>query len=297
MFHQIKDAHSKHGDVAIVTDSSLDLPQEILDGLNIHMIPIRIHVGENAYIDRLSINNKEFHDIVAKQGILPKTAHPTYGDFKAKYQFLNSHYKSIISIHLDKSMSNTVGMAELVQRDLASSQLHIIDSKAVSGSLGLIVQYAGELANAGYPCQEIIARINDIIPKTKMFALIGNLDYAVKGGRLPKFIKTVANLFKIRPILAIQFNKKPSIVGVIRGKHDIVSQFARKILKKLDPSKRYRIAVMHCEAAESGSALLQYLLENTSNIETSFVVACGVTIGSHSGPNTIGVAVQEYVPV
>jgi DegV family protein with EDD domain len=297
MFHQIKDAHVKHSEIAIVTDSSLDLPQDILDSLNIHVIPIRIHVGDDAYIDRVTISSKEFYDIVEKQGVLPKTAHPTYSDFKAKYQFLNSHYKSIISIHIAKSMSNTAGMAELVQRDLENTKLAVIDSKMVSGALGLIVQYAAELANAGYSYEDILQRIDDIIPKTYIYTCVGNLDYAVKGGRVPKFVKSVADFLRIKPILEVRFNHKPKITGVIRNQRDFVAKMATKIAKKLDPHKRYRIGVMHCEVPEQGQQLLDLLLKHAHNIESSFMVDCGVTIGSHTGPGTLGVAVQEYQPI
>jgi uncharacterized protein len=304
MFHQVKDAHTKHSQVAIVADSSLNLPQEILDSLNIHLIPIRIHIGEDAFIDGISITPTEFYERVAEQNAVPKTAHPTYGDFKAKYQFLNSHYKAIVSIHIAKVMSNTIGAAELVKRDMPRAKLTIIDSKNTSIGMGLIVQYAGELANAGFSHDEIVERVKAIIPKTKMFALIGDLEYGVRGGRVPKFVKTIADFFKITPILELCLETKPKMAGFVTSSSGRrVEIFAKKMQKKLDaakktnPGKRYRIAVGHANDLASAQKLFDIITKNNSNIETAFITDVGVTIGTHSGPGTLGLAFQEYTPI
>ena len=296
MFHQIKDAHAQHSDVAIVTDSALDLPQAIIDSLNIHIVPMHIHVGEQTFIDRISITPREFYKIVEQQDTLPKTAHPVSRDFKAKYQFLNSHYKTIISLHISKLMSNTLGAAELAQRDLPDCKLKVMDSKSLSVGQGLIVQYAGELAKAGFSYDNIIRRLERVIPQTQIYALVGDLEYAVKGGRLPKFVKNIANSLNIKPILDISPGKKPKIAGVIRQKKQMIRQFAKKILAKLEPNKRYRLGVLHGEAVENGQKLLELLTLESHNIESSFLVDSGVTIGAHSGPGTLGVAIQEYYP-
>lgn len=293
MFHQIKDAHAKHSDVAIVTDSAIDLPQAVLDSLNIHVIPIQIHVGDDAYIDRISITQDEFYKLLDEKGELPKTAHPTYRDFKAKYQFLKSHYKSIVSIHLSKVMSNTLGAAQLVQRDMANKNLTIIDSLTVSAGQGLLVQYAAELANAGFSVEQIIKRVHEAANKIQIYTLIGDLRFAVKSGRLPKFVKRIADMFNVKPMITVAPGKKAKICGVIRGKEHITRKFAKKVLSKLDPNKRYRLGLIHCQCPEQGQKLLEMLTLKSRNIESSFLVNCGVTIGSHTGPGTIGVAVQE----
>lgn len=297
MFHQVKDSHTKHSQVAIVADSSMNLPQDVLDSLNIHLIPIRIHIGDEAFIDQISITPEEFYQKVSEEDVVPKTAHPTYGDFKAKYQFLNSHYKAIVSIHIAKIMSNTIGTAELVKRDMPRAKLTIIDSKNTSIGMGLIVQYAGELANAGFSHDEIVQRVKAIIPKTKMYAAIGDINYGVRGGRIPKFVKTVGDLFKITPILEVRMDAKPKIAGITTTSKNRVEQFAKKMQKKIDPKKRYRIGVGHANDPVAGQALLDILTKNNTNIESAFLTEIGVTIGSHSGPGTIGVALQEYVPI
>jgi len=156
MFHQIKDAHAQHSDIAIVSDSALDLPQSIIDSLNIHIVPISIHVGDETFIDRVSITPKEFYQLVEKQNTLPKTAHPSQRDFKAKYQFLSTHYKSIISLHISKLMSNTIGAAELAQHDMTDFKVKVLDSKTLSVGQGLVVQYAAELAKAGFSYEKIL---------------------------------------------------------------------------------------------------------------------------------------------
>ena len=293
MFHQIKDAHAKHCDVAIVTDSAMDLPQETLDALNIHVIPIRIHVGDEAFIDRISITPEEFYTMVEQQHVLPKTAHPTYRDFKAKYQFLGSHFKSIISIHISKLMSNTLGAAELVQRDMAPALVTVIDSMTVSAGQGLLVQYAGELASSGMQHDDIVQRLKQAAQKIQIYAIVGNLEYAVKGGRLPAFVKRMADWFNIKPILDMAPGRKPKMGGVIRNKDQMVQKFADKVLAKMQRNKHYRVGVLHCETPTQGQELLNYLTQSGRLIDTIFLVNASVTIGSHAGPGTLGVAFME----
>jgi DegV family protein with EDD domain len=296
MFHQVRDAHGKRSKVAIITDSSIDLPKELLDSLNIHVIPIRIHIDDEAYIDGISITPEEFYAIVKEKGVIPKTAHPTYRDFKAKYQFLASHYDSLISIHIGKHMSNTTNAAELVKRDLAKVKLDIIDSQTTSVGLGLIVKYAAELALQDIPHDEIVAATHKIIQKTELYGVLENLDYAVKGGRVPKFAKTIADLFHVCPIAHLRRNEKAKIIGVSRGQKEALQKLAKKLLKNFSSSKKYNIAITHCQNLERAELLFHYLNDRAKNITSHYLTECGVTIGSHSGPGLVAISYQE-VPI
>ena len=126
---------------------------------------------------------------------------------------------------------------------------------------------------------------------------IGDISYGVRGGRIPKMVKTVAELFKISPILEVRLDKKPTIAGVVTTSARRVEQFAKKMQKKMDPKKRYRLAVGHANDPVAGQKLLDLMTQNNSNIESAFLTDVGVTIGTHSGPGTIGVSFQEYLPI
>jgi DegV family protein with EDD domain len=297
MFLQVHDSHGKHSDVAIITDSSIDLPKDLLEHLNIHVIPIRIHIDEEAFIDGISITPEEFYHIVEERGTIPKTAHPTYRDFKAKYQFLATHYKSLISIHIGRNMSNTANAAELVKRDMAKIKLDVIDSRSTTAALGFVAQYAAELANAGYPHEQILKLTREIVNKTELYGVLESLDYAVKGGRMPKFVKTIADIFGVCPIVHMRREEKAKIIGFGTGVDSAIKKFGKKLLKSMNSNKKYRIGIVHCKNLKGAEKLLNYLNDHARNIESSFMMDCGVTIGSHTGPGTLGVAIQEYVPV
>jgi DegV family protein with EDD domain len=176
---------------------------------------------------------------------------------------------------------------------MTAVELSVFDSMSVSAGQGLLVQYAAELANAGPTHQELIRRLKEASESVQIFAMIGNLLYAVKGGRLSGFAKKIADWFKVTPILHILLNRKIKVVGIIRTKNKVTKQFAKKVLSKMDPEKHYRIGLIHCETPEEGQKLLELMTFNSPNIESSFLVNCGVTIGSHAGPGTLGVSFME----
>ena len=149
------------------------------------------------------------------------------------------------------------------------------------------------MANAGKSHDEIVQKIEQLRQQLEIYTIIGNLDYAIRGGRLPKSVGRVAKWFKLTPIIHIAQDKKPKPVGVIRGEAGRTRKFADVVRQKLDPNKRYRLGILHCQAEKEGQKLLEKIMLRSNNIESSFLVNASVTVGSHSGPGTLGVAILE----
>ena len=298
MFMQNEDAHGEHGDIAIITDSGSDIPDELMDKYNIHIVPVRYNFGDKDYIDKVSLTSKEFYNELQNNPNHPQTSQPTPGDFRKQYEFLSSHYKSLISIHLPHALSGTMQSAKTASNKISKNdKISIIDSLSISGGMGLIVTYAAEAAKMGYNKDEILNLIKNIIPKTNVYASVYNLNYSVKGGRIPKVVKTISDIIKFNPILSANEVGKMKISGGFFGKKKFAKKTANVLLKKLNKSKTYRIIISHCECEERANRLLKSLKNNIPNIDYSYVIDCGSALGVHIGPGSLVVGIQEYIPI
>tara|TARA_B100001029_G_scaffold175812_1_gene177793 strand:+ start:1885 stop:3651 length:1767 start_codon:yes stop_codon:yes gene_type:complete len=276
--------------IAIVTDSGADLPLES-ENLNIHVVPVRYHFGNIGYIDKVSQSPSEFFQELKTNPIHPKTSQPTPGDFRRQYQFLSTHYKSVISIHLSKKLSGTYQSAQTASKRVPESSTTLIDSMSASVSQGLIVMYAANLANEGLSHDEIIKKVNLIIPKTNVYLAIYDLTYPVRGGRLPNSVKVIADLFRIRPVLT---TKEGSIEksGILFGTKNLEKKFAKFIRKKLELSKNYIIQIGHCNNPK-GAKLLKNTISDFKNIDKIYTIEMGCALGIHAGPGSMSVGIQE----
>ena len=298
MFKQNEDAHGEHGDIAIITDSGSDIPDELIDKYNIHIVPVRYNFGSNDYIDKVSLTSKEFYNELENNINHPQTSQPTPGDFRKQYEFLSSHYKSLISIHLPNVLSGTMQSAKTASNKIKNSDnISIIDSLSISGGMGLIVTYAAEAASKGYSKNEINQLISDIIPKTNVYASVFNLSYSVKGGRIPKVVKTISDIIKFNPILSANEMGKMKISGGFFGKKNFAKKTAVSLLKKLNKNKTYRIIITHCNCEDRATKFLNILKNKINNIDFSYVIDCGSALGVHIGPGSLVIGIQEYIPI
>ena len=297
MFQQHETAYSDHSEIAIVTDSGSDIPEELMDELDIHIVPVRYSFGDKGYIDKVSLTSDEFYQELKTNPKHPQTSQPTPGDFRRQYQFLTSHYKSIISIHIPRMLSGTLQSAETAFKRIKHTNLKTIDALSISGGEGLIVAYAAEAAKQNYNHDEIIELTQKIIPKTKVYAAVYDLSYAVKGGRIPKYVKIISDVLKITPILSVDGEGKMKLGGAFLGKTKFADRMANTIIKKINMTKKYRIVVTHCNCIERGEKLLDILNKKLSNLHSSYLIDCGTALGVHAGPGSLVVGVQEYKPI
>ena len=291
MFQQQESLHNSHmGDIAILTDSGADFDTDKYD---IHVVPVRYNFGNKGYIDKVSQTVEEFYDELTINPIHPQTSQPVPGDFRRQYQFLTTHYKSIISIHISGALSGTIQSARTAIKRIPESSVTVIDSLNLSVSQGLIVTYAAELAKQGKKHDEIVSHVNKAIKNTTIYTCIKDLSYSVKGGRVPSTVKLFADLFQIRPILYASSEGKLEKAGAVFGKSNIVKKMIKFMVKKYNTKKPYRISVGHCNSPKNGEMLLEGLKKTFINLKFIELYQVGSAIGVHAGPGTLVIGIQE----
>jgi DegV family protein with EDD domain len=169
--------------IAIVTDSTSDIPKELINRYKISIIPLTVHFGHEEFIDNgKDLTLEDFYIKLKESDIFPTTSQPSPGDFIELYSRLLKDYDSIISIHISNKLSATVNSALLAKKRLAGKDITIIDTLATHAPLGLIVLKAAQMNSSGNSKDEIIEEINRMIKKVKAFILPKTLENLTKGG-------------------------------------------------------------------------------------------------------------------
>ena len=289
--------HAAHRKVAIVTDSAADIPEDELERLDIHLVPVRVHFGEHSYLDKVSLGPEEFYRLLASSPLHPKTSQPPAGDFRRVFEYLSSHYQSVVCLSLTGRVSGTRQAAEsAAARVGAHDRVVVIDTANASAGQGLIALYAAECAAGGLDLEAVVAATRAMLPRTRTFASLVTLDYVVRGGRVPAFVRTVANVLGISPLLASFPDGRVSVGGALLGRRDLTRKFGRFVARRIDPARRYRLIVGHGDAPAEGQRLLEALLHGRANIERSWLMPLGTALGVHGGPGMLVVGLQDYEP-
>ena len=291
MVQQQKDAYKQQKRIAIVVDSTADLPDEIMEERNIHVVPVRLNFGDKHYIDKVTISAEEFWDELQTNPIHPKTSQPSPGDFRRQYQFLATHFESAISIHLPAKSSGTLQSALTASKTLTNFPTTVIDSNCLSIGTGLIAVRAAEAIEANKSSDEIIIDINNAIKNTKIYVLLHTLEYIVRGGRISKSKKTIADLLHAHPILTVDENGAIVSDGKIFGKKNIYDRFIKYVEKKIPQNSKYRIGIAHGNCEQHARKFEKHFINKVGK-ENVFFSQIGPGLGTHAGTNAMGIAVQ-----
>jgi len=161
----------------------------------------------------------------------------------------------------------------------------------------MIALYAAEMAEAGFDLDQITIRLDDIVARTRTYGLLSDLRYAVRGGRVPRHKKLVADMFRLHPVLTNLPDGRIVGGGFIFGRRHATEKFARFILDRTDKSKEYRLGIGHARNPRAAEELLSRLLDGLPSVHSHYVTEVGTALGAHGGPGTLVVALQENIPI
>ena len=285
-------AHLAGQRVAVVVDSAADIPEDDMDRLGIHMVPVRVHFGEHSYLDKVGLSPEEFYDAIERGGAPPKTSQPPPGDFRRQFEFLCSHFDAVVSINLTSRASGTFAAAEsAAARTSTHGQVRVIDSRNASLGQGLIAMVAAERAAAGASLEQVVAAARDAITRTRTFGVPGSLECAVRGGRVPRWVKRIADALRLMPVLHADHDGRVVPGGVLIGRNDLKGKFARFVRRRMRSERSYRLLVGHANCESDGQWLLEML--RGPNVAYARLLPVGTALGAHGGPGMLVVGVQE----
>jgi DegV family protein with EDD domain len=292
MQHEI--LNNRKSGIAILTDSSCDLPKDILDRLQIHMVPLSIHFGETFYLDRYTIQPEQFYSMLADSDHNPTSAQPSIRDFQNKYEYLCSHYSSVIAVNLAMGLSGTFNSSWQAAKEISKrtgKKIDVIDSGTVTGGLGLIILRLAEAIENGAKHEEILPEIRKWIKKTQIRVTVPTLKYIIRSGRVSAFKSFIARLLDLKPVIVIDekghavlssksFSEKASMRKVMRN--------IRKIAQK---NKIWGYAITHASTPRT-SEWFAAQMEQVTGKKPAFIATASPALGANIGP---GVACVSFM--
>ena len=271
--------------IAILTDSASDLTPDMIEGLDVTVIPIRLRIGENNYKDGVNLSKKEFWHKLLTEKVIPKTAQPSPAEFRDYYEELfNKGYEKIISIHISSKMSGTQQVAKVAREMLKREKdIVIVDSKSVTFGQAYQVLEAAKMIKAGVKLEDILTRLYEIADKMKVYFAVSDLTYLEKGGRIGRASSVIGNLLKLRPVLKLE-DGEVSLETKTFGERGAIS-YMEKIIKNEGRNSIYLYTAWGGTNQElHNTDILKKTADTMRKIEYKGRFEIGATIGSHSGP-------------
>ncbi len=278
--------------IAIVTDSTSDLPKDLLKSDNIISIPLSVIFKEATYLDDgKEISIEDFYAKLKTEDDLPTTTQPTPKDFVETYTSLLKEYDSILSIHISKKMSGTINSAELAKQQMPDADIEIFDSELVHMPLGFVALAAAGMVKDGKSRDEIVEALNGLRSKINVLFVPSTLEYLKKGGRIGKAKGLIASLLEIKPILTINAGEVSQFKTTRRwnqAKIELVNSMETMIT---DP-KKLIVSIGDSDAVEDAQEMEDRIKEKFSPRKI-MRVKIGAVVGTHLGPGGIGITFYE----
>ncbi len=274
--------------VRVVTDSACDLPDDTVAELGIEIVPLSVRFGDQEYVDRRDLTPAAFYDMLASSQVHPETAAPSPGMFEAAFRkLLDEGADAVVCINLSGGLSATMQSAQNGAAVLgAGADIRLIDSRSVSWGLGSQVLAAARAAADGATVDEVVAAVEEMIPRTRVYCTVDTLEHLKKGGRIGNAQALLGTLLSIKPVIDVSS-------GVVEeaGKPRTRSKALRFLADKVAQHPRVEnVGVMHGCAPDVAQFL--DLLAPICGRDKIHVGEIGATIGAHAGPRVMGVTFQ-----
>jgi DegV family protein with EDD domain len=296
MTRQQSSSHDTSKRFAVITDSAADIPDEDMERLDIHLVPCRIQFGDHGYLDKVSITSEEFFAELETNPHHPSTSQPAPGDFRRQFQFLASHFPDVLSINLTAKASGTLEAARsAADRVNAAGHIHVINSLNASLGQGLLVVAAAEYAKAGASIEETIDAVRKLIPDTRTYALLKDLRYPVRGGRVPGWVKTIADPLRATAIIRTVPDGRVASGTFLFGRKNRLRRFARYVARNTPQADSLDLAIGHALCHDDAVELERELRRLFDNLHRTTITDIGAALGVHSGPGTLVVATQPWI--
>jgi len=284
-----------HGNVrkkiALVTDSTCDLPAKLIEKYHIQIVPVMLHAGRTSYRDREDINSAEFYNLLQSTDQRFSTSQPPPASFSSVYDKLAPEYEAVLSIHISGNISGTIQGARMgAAGSTCEEKISIFDSKTTSASLGLLVAEAGRMIEEGIELADIISRLERLRPYARIFIHLPTLKYLVRSGRLNPAKGIIGTLLNLKPVVSMNPEGKIAEVAKVMGRRKVELKTLELALRFARSIKDPRFSVAHILALDLAEWYREQILRHFPVTEVLTVEATPA-LGVHTGIGSAGIAV------
>lgn len=270
--------------IAIVTDSTADVPEDLAATLNIHVVPAILMMGEQSFEDGKGLSRAAFYERLPAMKPLPTTGTPSAGTFESLYQtLLTQGVKEIISIHVASALSSVYSTAQMAAQSFGE-RIRVVDGQSLSLGFGWQVIAAAEAAARQATPEEILAKIESTRQRTHLIAMLDTLEYVHRSGRVGWARARIGSLLRIKPFVRVEDGQVFSL-GQTRTRRKGIA----RLMKLLQGTGEFeRLAILHTNAPGDAHTFLKNITMPIPN--DPLIVNVTTVIGTHVGPNGLGFA-------
>ncbi len=276
-------AHPGRRPVAVVTDSSADLADSVLDRHRISLVPLQVVFGDATFRDRVDLKPEEFYRRLRTSSELPTTSQPAPAEFVRVFRDARAEADEVVGVLVSSGLSGTYASARAAVRAAGISAVHLVDSRTASLGLGMLALRASELAAEGLDGTRISAELARIRARSGMLLTVDRYDNLLRSGRVSRGKAWIAGMLDVKPILSLDAEGKVVPVDRVRGREQLVPRVLELLERRLTPRPRaLRFGVVHAEAPETAERVRTALVAAYRPKDCFVSLATGV-LGTHVG--------------
>jgi fatty acid kinase fatty acid binding subunit len=280
--------------VAIVTDSTADLPPQLLKQKSIRVVPLTLIFEGRSLLDGVDIRPSEFYRKLPNATTHPTTSQPSPGQFAEVYEELLADHAEVVSIHISEKLSGTYASAVQAAEMTDPGRVRVIDSHLVSMSLGLLTLAASDMAAKGNNASAIVERASAMRDRVQTFFSVATLEFLRRGGRIGRASALLGSVLQVKPVLCIRDGLVTPLERVRtfdRALNRIV-----ELSREVDTGKGLCVIVGHGDAEADAERVAREL---EPMADTLLIQPLGPVVGAHAGPGVVGVGVYpaELLPL
>ena len=278
---------------AVITDSSVNMPEEIRQKENVFILDIPVYIDGASYVEGVNLTAEEFYKKMEASKELPKTSQPSVAELEDTLKDLRDlGYSHVLGIFLSSGISGFFQNIQYLKDEFPELTLAFPDSKITSAPLGLMVEKSLEWAQEGLSFEDILARLEVMIDGTTAYILVDDLNHLVKGGRLSNGAAILGNLLSIKPILYFDQEGKIVVFEKVRTEKKALKRLV-DIVKNDTQDRPYKLMILEAAAKEKAQLAKDMLLEAGVEHEIE-IVPLGSVVGTHLGAGAIALG---YTPL
>lgn len=276
--------------VKIVTDSTADIPADLVQQLGIEVVPLKVRFGTQEFLDGVDLSSEEFYQRLVDGPTLPTTSQPSVGEFTDVYQRVSADSDGILSIHLTSKLSGTYNSAiQAAEQANIDCPMEIIDSLQVSMAVGLVVLAAARAAASGASLEELTALAKDAASRAEFFVMLDTLEYLQKGGRVGGAMALIGGLLSIKPMIILREGEVQALAKERTRRRGI----ARLIRTAQEFGPVEDMSVLHSTTPDEAQTLAENLAGLMPEGRQPIISRAGSVIGTYAGPGALGVALLK----
>jgi DegV family protein with EDD domain len=285
-------AHADRRAVAVITDSSADLPDSVLDRHHIALVPLQVVFGNSTFRDRVELKPEEFYRRLRTSAELPTTSQPAPADFIQAFRDGERIADEVVAVLLGSNLSGTFNAAQAAIRAGNLQRVHLVDSRSASLGVGLLALRGAELAESGWSAGRIAAELARVRARSGMLLTVDRYDNLLRSGRISRAKAWLAGMLDVKPILSLDGDGNVIPVERVRGRENVEARVLALLDQRLSPRPRViRFGVAHADAPEVAQRIRTALLARYQPRDCFVTLATGV-LGTHVGPGAWGIFYQ-----